>query len=83
MSTRSKHLRTQVISLLSSGAPVLSHRRIAKTCGCSTKTVQRIQREIQPAMCEIAEQLQTSLRTVNNDWRFAKAWMYRTLNSAE
>lgn len=29
---------------------------------------------------EIAEQLGVSLRTVNNDWRFAKAWLYRTLN---
>jgi RNA polymerase sigma factor (TIGR02999 family) len=28
---------------------------------------------------EIAEQLDVSLRTVNNDWRFAKAWLYRTL----
>ncbi len=28
---------------------------------------------------EIAEQLGISLRTVNNDWRFAKAWLYRTL----
>ncbi len=30
---------------------------------------------------EIAEQLDVSLRTVNNDWRFAKAWLYRALNS--
>lgn len=30
---------------------------------------------------EIAEQLDISLRTVNNDWRFAKAWLYRTLGS--
>lgn len=29
---------------------------------------------------EIAEQLDVSLRTVNNDWRFAKAWLYRTLS---
>lgn len=29
---------------------------------------------------EIAEQLQVSLRTVTNDWRFAKAWLYRILN---
>ena len=29
---------------------------------------------------EIAEQLTVSLRTVNNDWRFAKAWLYRTLS---
>ncbi len=28
---------------------------------------------------EIAEQLEVSLRTVNNDWRFAKAWLYREL----
>ena len=28
---------------------------------------------------EMAEQLGVSLRTVNNDWRFAKAWLYRTL----
>ena len=28
---------------------------------------------------EIAEQLAVSLRTVNNDWRFAKAWLYRKL----
>jgi RNA polymerase sigma-70 factor (ECF subfamily) len=28
---------------------------------------------------EIAEQLSVSLRTVNNDWRFAKAWLYREL----
>ncbi len=30
---------------------------------------------------EIAQQLNVSLRTVNNDWRFAKAWLYRVLNS--
>ncbi len=30
---------------------------------------------------EIAEQLGVSLRTVNNDWRYAKAWLYRTLSS--
>lgn len=26
---------------------------------------------------EIAEQLDVSLRTVNNDWKYAKAWLYR------
>lgn len=30
---------------------------------------------------EIAEQLDVSLRTVNLDWRFAKAWLYRTLST--
>lgn len=30
---------------------------------------------------EISEQLGVSLRTVNNDWRFAKAWLYRELQS--
>ena len=30
---------------------------------------------------EIAERLGVSLRTVNNDWRFAKAWLYRTLST--
>ena len=30
---------------------------------------------------EIAEQLAVSLRTVNNDWRFAKAWLYCKLGS--
>ena len=30
---------------------------------------------------EIAEQLGISLRTVRNDWRFAKAWLYRELRS--
>ena len=28
---------------------------------------------------EISSQLGVSLRTVNNDWRFAKAWLYREL----
>jgi RNA polymerase sigma factor (TIGR02999 family) len=28
---------------------------------------------------EIAAQLEISLRTVNNDWKFAKAWLYREL----
>ena len=28
---------------------------------------------------EIAEQLDVSLRTVNNDWKYAKAWLYREL----
>ena len=32
---------------------------------------------------EIAKQLGVSLRTVNNDWRFAKAWLYRTLGSGQ
>jgi RNA polymerase sigma factor (TIGR02999 family) len=30
---------------------------------------------------EIAERLGVSLRTVGNDWRFAKAWLYRALSS--
>ena len=30
---------------------------------------------------EIAQQLNVSLRTVNNDWRFAKAWLYRQLST--
>lgn len=30
---------------------------------------------------EVAEQLGISLRTVNNDWDFAKAWLYRELGS--
>lgn len=29
---------------------------------------------------EIAQELEVSLRTVNNDWRFAKAWLYATLS---
>lgn len=32
---------------------------------------------------EIAEQLGVSIRTVKNDWRFAKAWLYRQLGSTE
>lgn len=32
---------------------------------------------------EIAEQLNISLRTVNNDWKFAKAWLYRELGPDE
>ena len=32
---------------------------------------------------DIASQLGVSLRTVNNDWRFAKAWLYRTLSSEQ
>ena len=28
---------------------------------------------------EVAEQLQVSLATVNNDWRFAKAWLRRAI----
>lgn len=28
---------------------------------------------------EISEQLEVSVRTVKNDWRFAKAWLYRQL----
>ncbi len=31
---------------------------------------------------EIAEELGISLRTVKNDWRFAKAWLYRQLGDA-
>ena len=30
---------------------------------------------------EIAAQLDVSLRTVQNDWRFAKAWLYRELSA--
>lgn len=30
---------------------------------------------------EISKELEVSLRTVNNDWRFAKAWLYRELDS--
>ncbi len=29
---------------------------------------------------EIADQLEVSLQTVNNDWRFAKAWLYSVLD---
>ncbi len=32
---------------------------------------------------EIAVQLQSSIGTVNNEWRYAKAWLYSTLQSAE
>ena len=32
---------------------------------------------------EIAEQTGVSLRTVNNDWRFAKAWLYHKLSSEQ
>ena len=32
---------------------------------------------------EIAEQLGVSLRTVNNDWRFAKAWLYSKLGPSD
>jgi RNA polymerase sigma factor (TIGR02999 family) len=32
---------------------------------------------------EIAEQIGVSIRTVKNDWRFAKAWLYRQLGSNE
>jgi RNA polymerase sigma-70 factor (ECF subfamily) len=31
------------------------------------------------SMDEIAESLGVSLRTVNNDWAFARAWLYRAL----
>ena len=30
---------------------------------------------------EIASEIGISLRTVNNDWKFAKAWLYRQLNN--
>ena len=30
---------------------------------------------------EIAQQLDVSLATVNNDWKFAKAWLYRELGA--
>ena len=30
---------------------------------------------------EIAQQLVVSLATVNNDWKFAKAWLYRELGA--
>ena len=30
---------------------------------------------------EIAQQLDVSIGTVNNDWRFAKAWLYRALGN--
>ncbi len=32
---------------------------------------------------EIAEQLGVSIRTVKNDWRFAKAWLYRELGAEQ
>jgi RNA polymerase sigma factor (sigma-70 family) len=32
---------------------------------------------------EIAEALKVSPRTVRNDWRLARAWLYRELNSHE
>ncbi len=32
---------------------------------------------------EIAEQISVSIRTVKNDWRFAKAWLYRELGTNE
>lgn len=32
---------------------------------------------------DIANELKTSLKTVNNDWRFAKAWLYRQLAADE
>lgn len=32
---------------------------------------------------EVADHLSISLRTVNTDWRFAKAWLYRRLSDKE
>jgi DNA-directed RNA polymerase specialized sigma24 family protein len=32
---------------------------------------------------EIATKKDISLRTVNNDWQFAKAWRYRVLGSSQ
>ncbi|MCA9218529.1 MAG: transcriptional regulator [Planctomycetales bacterium] len=32
---------------------------------------------------EIAQQLEVSVRTVKGDWRFAKAWLYRTMRTDE
>jgi len=32
---------------------------------------------------EVAEHLSVSLRTVNTDWRFAKAWLYRRLSDSD
>src|SRR5688572_10891737 len=57
MSTRKERLRTQVTALLGSGGPALTHQQVAAAVGCSTKTVQRIQREIQPSMEDVQEKL--------------------------
>jgi RNA polymerase sigma factor (sigma-70 family) len=35
------------------------------------------------SMQEIADVLNVSLRTVHNDWAFARAWLYRSLTTGQ
>jgi len=62
MSTRAEKTKTQILHLL--GDPSLTHAKIAKTVGCSTKTVQRVAREIRPDLAEIDARLEEYGRLV-------------------
>lgn len=51
--TKSKKKLTQIINLL--GNPDLTRAQIAKAIGVSTKTVQRVSKEIRPDIQEVEE----------------------------
>ena len=48
--------KTQITHLLAN--PSLKHREIAEAIGCSTKTVQRVAKEIQPSVKEVEGKLE-------------------------
>ena len=80
MSTRKERLRTQVTALLGSGGPALTHRQIAEALDCSTKTVQRIQRDIRPDMDEVKEKLAAYQRLLRKEMPLEhRAKRYREL----
>jgi hypothetical protein len=54
MNNRQEVVKTRIIACLGSG---MNHTEIAKTIGCSTKTVQRFAKSIKPAMKDIADSL--------------------------
>jgi len=63
MSTRAEKTKTQIVHLL--GDPSLTHAKIAKTVGCSTKTVQRVAKDIRPDLAEIDAKLEEYGRLVH------------------
>ena len=56
MSTRKEHIRTQITALLANGETPLTHKQVAAMVGVSTKTVQRVAREVRRPDVEAVEE---------------------------
>jgi hypothetical protein len=54
---RQQHIRTQITGLLANGETPLTHKQVAAVVGVSTKTVQRVARQVSPDLEAVEEKL--------------------------